>query len=117
MLTDFGKICRKIRIDANELLADMADRLGVSASFLSAVENGKKSVPDNWPRMIADLYALDTMEYKELQQAAEDSVNVVKIRMQDMEQRDRNLVLAFAREFENLDATDKDKLLKLLRRQ
>ena len=45
MLTALGRFLRKIRIDRNELLKDMADKLEVSASFLSAVENGKKSMP------------------------------------------------------------------------
>ncbi|MBQ4504903.1 MAG: helix-turn-helix transcriptional regulator, partial [Firmicutes bacterium] len=47
MLTEFGKMCRKMRIDRNELLAEMAGRVGVSPAFLSAVENGKRNVPDS----------------------------------------------------------------------
>ena len=42
MLTSLGKFLRKIRIDNDEYLKDMADKLGVTVSFLSAVENGKK---------------------------------------------------------------------------
>ena len=42
MLTSLGKFLRKLRIDNNELLKDMAQKLNVSVSFLSAVENGKK---------------------------------------------------------------------------
>ena len=42
MLTALGKFLRKLRIDNGEILKDMADKLGVTASFLSAVENGKK---------------------------------------------------------------------------
>lgn len=33
MLTNFGKISRKLRIDNNELLLDMATYLGVSTAF------------------------------------------------------------------------------------
>ncbi len=33
MLTDLGKISRKLRIDNNELLLDMATYLGVSTAF------------------------------------------------------------------------------------
>ena len=39
MLTSLGKFLRKLRIDRGEILKDMADKLGVTVSFLSAVEN------------------------------------------------------------------------------
>ncbi len=47
MLTEFGKAIRKIRLDKGEILKDMAKRLGISSAFLSAVENGRKNVPEN----------------------------------------------------------------------
>ena len=48
MLTNFGKFCRKLRIDKGELLYDMAQRLKVSSAFLSKVENGKAKPPEEW---------------------------------------------------------------------
>ena len=45
MVNSFGKFCRRLRIDRGELLADMANRLGVSSAFLSKVENGGKKPP------------------------------------------------------------------------
>lgn len=45
MLTGIGKFLRKLRIDNEEILKDMADALGVSSAFLSAVENGRKKMP------------------------------------------------------------------------
>ena len=47
MVNSFGKFCRRLRIDRGELLADMANRLGVSSAFLSKVENGGKK-PPSW---------------------------------------------------------------------
>ena len=44
MLTEFGKALRRIRLDNDELLKDMADKLKVSSAYLSAVENGKKNL-------------------------------------------------------------------------
>ena len=44
-VTEFGKFSRKLRIENDELLRDMANKLGVTASYLSAEEiyqkNGK----------------------------------------------------------------------------
>ena len=44
MITPIGKFLRKLRIDTGEILKDMAEKLHVSPSFLSAVENGKKKI-------------------------------------------------------------------------
>ena len=47
MLTEFGKCLRKIRIDKAELLKDMAEKLQVTSAYLSAVEHGKREIPDD----------------------------------------------------------------------
>ncbi|WP_208438576.1 helix-turn-helix domain-containing protein [Bartonella grahamii] len=59
MLTPFGKILRKLRVDHSERLLDMAKKLDISVSFLSAVEIGKKSVPVGLEEKIIELYGLD----------------------------------------------------------
>ncbi|MBX4335531.1 helix-turn-helix domain-containing protein [Bartonella raoultii] len=59
MVTPFGKILRKLRIDHSERLLDMAKKLGVSVAFLSSVEIGKKSVPIGMEEKIIELYSLD----------------------------------------------------------
>ena len=59
MVNNFGKFCRKLRIDRSELLYDMAKKLGVSSAFLSKVENGKKKPPKEWRELIIDLYDLN----------------------------------------------------------
>lgn len=51
-LTEFGKAIRKARIDASETLSSMAKAIGVSSSFLSSVENGKKKMPQDKSKKI-----------------------------------------------------------------
>ena len=48
LLTKLGRFLRKIRIDRGELMIDMAEKLGVTPAFLSAVENGKRKPPKEW---------------------------------------------------------------------
>ena len=43
LLAEFGKFCRKLRIDQGELLKEMADKLGVSAAYLSAGKVGHRN--------------------------------------------------------------------------
>lgn len=59
MVTSFGKVLRKLRIDHSERLLDMAEKLDISVSFLSSVEIGKKSVPFSMEEKIIKLYALN----------------------------------------------------------
>jgi transcriptional regulator with XRE-family HTH domain len=46
MLTPFGKKVRKLRIDVGVTLKSMADAMGVTSSYLSAIETGKRAVTD-----------------------------------------------------------------------
>lgn len=45
MVYELHKYLREIRIEHGELLKDMADRLGMRSSELSAIEHGKKPIP------------------------------------------------------------------------
>ena len=56
--TEFGKELRKIRVDRDERLMDMADRIKKSAAFLSAIESGRKSPPTGFEDVIVKAYDL-----------------------------------------------------------
>lgn len=43
-LTEYGKFIRKLRIDKNINQKEHAELLGVSATFLSSIEKGKKAI-------------------------------------------------------------------------
>ena len=57
MLTSLGQFLRKLRLERGEILKTMADKLGVTSAFLSAVENGKKRMPAAWYEKLASLYS------------------------------------------------------------
>lgn len=46
MLDKFGKLVRDIRISRKILLYDMAKTLNISSAELSAIECGRKPIPD-----------------------------------------------------------------------
>lgn len=75
MLNTFGKYLRKLRIDRGELTKEMADKLGVTASYISAVETGKRAIPSLWVGKIAELYDLNDDQKAELAAAASQEVN------------------------------------------
>lgn len=117
MLTLFGKFCRKIRIDSGELLKDMADKLNVTSSYLSAVETGKRNVPHDWFDKITAQYHLETAQIEELKEAIEGSQLSVKIDLQKASNKDRNLVMSFAREFKELDENEKSRIWSILQKR
>lgn len=111
MLTEFGKALRKIRIDRQQLLRDMADKLGVSSAYLSAVETGKRRIPQDWVSKIASIYSLSCEEQADLQSAADNSVFDVTISLVNASEQKRNAVLSFARALDGLNDEDLKRIM------
>ncbi|WP_241745381.1 helix-turn-helix domain-containing protein [Lysinibacillus sphaericus] len=65
-LTKMGKFLRKLRIEKSEYMQDMAKRLGVTTSYISAVEHGKRKMPKEWVQLIESSYELTSNEKMEL---------------------------------------------------
>lgn len=114
MLTSFGKFCRKLRIDEGKLLLDMAQQLKVSSAFLSKVENGKAKPPAEWEDIIIEEYNLSENQIIELHDSICDARNGKVIDVSDMASDDRDMMLAFARKLDTMNAIDKEKIKKLL---
>ena len=103
MLTDFGRFLRKIRIDCGEIIKDMAEKLNVTASFLSAVETGKRNIPDHWTGAIVRLYNLDENVKQQIEVAAANSVRSLKLDIANIGGSRRETAILFAREFDSID--------------
>lgn len=73
MITEIGKELRKLRIDNNERLIDMAQRIDKSSAFISAVEVGKKSPPQGFEDAIIQIYQLASSAAEALRKAADRS--------------------------------------------
>lgn len=116
MLTGIGKFLRKLRIDNEEILKDMADALGVSSAFLSAVENGKKKMPDSWIEKLKDIYSFSPEQADELQKAIIDTNDMVEINLHNANDNNKTLAISFAREFNSLDEETSKKILEILKR-
>lgn len=103
MVTQFGRFCKKLRIDYGEVMADMASKLGVSPAFLSKVENGKKKPPRDWEAKISELYNLSSNQKKELEESIYKAINSDCIDMTSYDTDERELMLSFARKIKGLD--------------
>jgi transcriptional regulator with XRE-family HTH domain len=115
--TELGKSLRKLRIDVGETLGDMADRLGITSSYLSAIEKGKRPAPAGLVEKIADLYSLSKEMRDSLAAAADKTLKSVKVDLDGASDPKRDAALCFARSFEDLDDETAKSVLKLLRKK
>jgi transcriptional regulator with XRE-family HTH domain len=114
MITVLGKFLRKLRLDNDEILADMGEKIGVSSAYLSSIENGKKNLPKKYINIIAKKYNLNNDEVSKLEKFAELSKKEVKLNLKNMDQGDRDIAYTFARKFNSISEEDKKKLREIL---
>lgn len=114
VITRFGKELRKLRIDHEEILKDMANHLGVSPAFLSAVEVGKKNIPEGWPQKIATIYKLSSDEEKSLITCAKESIRSIKLDLSSVGDLQHRTALVFARDFNGMSDETAERILQLI---
>ncbi|KRA05354.1 hypothetical protein ASD74_02335 [Rhizobium sp. Root564] len=88
MITELGKELRKLRIENNERLVEMAAKVEKSAAFISAVEVGTKSPPSGFEELIIRAYGLATGAANALRVAADRSRNAFSLQPESMLGRD-----------------------------
>ena len=114
MATALGKFLRRLRIDNDELLKNMADKLQVASSTLSSIENGRRNPPKGFVEKVKDVYQLGKDQLADFEDAILASRDEVQLRVKEMPEQDRELAVAFARRFENLSDADKERIKEIL---
>ncbi len=114
MRTILGDLLRSIRMKADISLRRMASDLGVSPAFLSAVENGKKKMPDAWLSLIPATYSLSADEIEEFKDVAYESFDTVAVNIANASEANKKLAIRFARRFEDIDEKTSEELLSIL---
>ena len=117
MVTEFGKLCRKIRIDNNEVLKDMAQKLGVTTAYLSAVETGKRNIPEEWIDIIKREYQLEPREYEKLVDTVYSLKKIIKIDIDNIEEQDKEVMLEFVKNFNVLNERDKKEIMTIIQKR
>ena len=113
-LTSLGKFLRKLRIDRGELLKTMSEKLGISPSFLSSVENGKKNMPTEWVEKISSIYNLTEQQRMDFDTAIAESEKGVDMKFDGLSAEGRQLTVTFARKIKSLNSQQRDKLQQIL---
>ena len=113
--TKFGKIVRKEMIDHDENLLSVAQLLGFTTSFVSAVLTGGKSVPYNWVDELSKHYDLKGSKFDELYDAyCEDKKNV-RIDVENVPLTQKKLAVQFQRKLPELDEDEVQSIFNILK--
>jgi hypothetical protein len=89
----------------------------MSPAFLSAIETGQKPVPDGLVRRIGAHLGLTDEQMKQLEDAALKQRAEVRISLSKKNTEEKELAVAFAREFPKLSADKKKALREILMKE
>lgn len=112
--TPFGQYLRKLRIDRDEIMRDMANKLKLSTAYMSAVELGKTEPTNRLVSAIGILYGLNKHQVEELRMLAYTSGKTLRIDMEGRSESDRVLIVTFARKLNSLTTEQKNQIKEIL---
>lgn len=106
-LTPYGKLVRKLRIDANISLAKMGAITGKHSSYLSMVENGAKKVSKD---LIEDAIEMLGDQHRDAIEGAAKLSNLmytgkISIGTENLSEKQLKLAILFAAKLKNLSDT------------
>jgi len=118
-MTPFGKMLRQERKENGQMLAEMADMLGVSAPYLSQLETGAKPLKEAFVEKVIRTLDLNRSDGDALRRAAAKSlpanIHSVTIDLRpNTSSRDRELASNIALSFNRLKPETKAKLKAML---
>jgi len=115
MKGNLGKFLRKLRIDNNEYLKDMSQKLDVSISYLSAIENGVKKISPDLVEKIILVYSLDVEQIDKLKMYVMEANNSVALDLSKLDDNKLDLTYRFARNVSYLSESDINLIREILK--
>jgi transcriptional regulator with XRE-family HTH domain len=112
MITEFGKLLRIIRINSGDSSKEMAKKLNLSPSYLSAIENGKRSIPMDMEKQLCNAYPLTETDKDKIHKAIFNSSDLIKINLTDFAEKKQKLIFAITRN--DIPEETIDKMFNLL---
>ncbi len=117
--TNLSKFLRILRIQNDELLGDMANKIGIMPSYLSSIEANRRPLTPALKQKLVDSYKLDEEAQEKLENYIAEAARSVEVDLSHV--RDENLLpkyvdtaLLFAKDLSTLGSTELDEIKKLL---
>jgi len=99
-LTPFGIAVRKLRLERGMRLLDLATLMDKTPAFLSAVETGRKPIPDGYVTQLSKAMQLNVEDIRALGRAVDRTRK--EVRVETLPEDQRELVAAFARRLDEI---------------
>lgn len=98
MLTQFGKLLRIIRINSGDSAKDMAKKLNLSPSYLSAIENGNRRIPSDMEQLLCEAYPLSDVDKEKIRFAILETHEILKIDITSFSPEKKALLYSFVKD-------------------
>lgn len=112
-LSNFGKTVRKIRIDKNIMQKDMAYEMDYTPAYLSAIESGKRILPDGFLNKLFKVYCFTDEEKGSLVKAAESDTSEFVFKADAYDNATKELLLSISKKEISRDVVEE--LLAIVR--
>ena len=97
-------------------MQELANRLNITKSFLSLIENGKKLVPLDYADKITKIFDLNNQEKEILKSTIQYSNNRVEISLNNMNESQKKVSIEFAKQINDATPEMIEDLEKILSR-
>lgn len=110
----FGRMLKVLRIYNSETTIDMAQRLGISVSYLSAIENSKRKIPNDFLKKLFVEYQIEEDLKEQFIKAYNLAQKEVIINMSKMENDKKEFTLLCARNIESLSKEQMEEIKNII---
>lgn len=115
-LTAFGKFSRIKRIELGLTMDFVANELGVTKAYLSAIELGKTNPRWHWVDVLTNTYKLNAEDAKKLELSLMQSTNAVRINLLNKTPKAKKLALLLQDRISDLTPEQCEQIIRLLER-
>lgn len=88
--------------------------LDISSGYLSAIELGKRNIPEGLAEKVRDSYSLNHNQYIEMKNIIDQEKTEINVDLTNANDEQKQVFLAFARGFDNLDSDALEGLYEIL---
>ncbi|MCR5764449.1 MAG: helix-turn-helix domain-containing protein [Treponema sp.] len=117
--TNLSKFLRILRIQNDELLGDMANKIGIMPSYLSSIEANRRPLTPALMQKLVNSYNLDEKDQEKLENYIAEAARSVEVDLTHV--RDESILpkyvdtaLLFAKDLSTLGSAELDEIKKLL---
>ena len=108
MITEFGKLLKIIRIKTGDSVLDMANKLHISKSYLTSIENGSRRIPNELINVLFSVYPLTEKDKENIRETVVLCTNMIKINLDNYSDEEKRIILNLVKK-----ESSKDKIHKI----